>query len=127
MKVGATLTETRNAIPFLPEFEERMLSGQKTATTRTHQYGSVGDLFSAFGRTFQLTKVDKVYLGDVCSVFYKQEGFDSQSEFHECWNRIHPRKKYHFCAIVWLHQFKRASKRFPRSSEREGENDGLWI
>ena len=94
-------------IPFMAEFEERMLSGQKTATTRTKKYGNGGDLFSAFGHSFQITKVDKVYLGDVCSVFYRQEGFSSQSEFVECWNRLHPRKKYYFSNIVWLHQFKR--------------------
>jgi len=94
-------------IPFLPEFEERMLSGQKIATTRTKKYGNGGDLFSAFGHSFQLTKVDKVYLGDVCSVFYKQEGFNSQSEFIECWNRLYLRKKYYFSDIVYLHQFKR--------------------
>ena len=94
-------------IPFKPEFEERMLNNQKIATTRTKKYGNGGDLFSAFGHSFQLTKVDKVYLGDVCSVFYKQEGFNSQSEFVECWNRIHPRKHYHYSTPIWLHQFKR--------------------
>jgi len=94
-------------IPFMTEFEERMLSGQKIATTRTKKYGNGGDLFFAFGHSFQLRKVDKVYLGDVCSVFYRQEGFNNQSEFIECWNKLHPRKKYHFSTIVWLHQFKR--------------------
>ena len=94
-------------IPFMEDFRDRILSGQKTATTRPKKYGNGGDLFSAFGHSFQLTKVDKVYLGDVCSVFYKQEGFNSQSEFVECWNKLHPRKNYHYDTPVYLHQFKR--------------------
>ena len=94
-------------IPFLPEFEERILSGQKIATTRTKKYGNAGDLFAAFGHSFQLTKVNRIYLGVVRSEFYKQEGFVNQSEFVECWNQLHPRKKYHSSNIVWLHQFKR--------------------
>ena len=35
-------------IPFMVEFEERMLNGQKTATTRTKKYGNGGDLFFCF-------------------------------------------------------------------------------
>lgn len=95
-------------IPFLPEFEGRMLSGQKTATTRTKKYGNGGDLFPAFGHSFQLTKVDKVYLGDVASTFYMQEGFSTQSEFRECWRRLHP-KRNRYDMVVWLHQFKRVT------------------
>lgn len=94
-------------IPFLPEFKERMLNNQKTATTRTKKYGNCGDLFSAFGSSFQLTKVDRVYLQDVASTFYKQEGFNSQQEFCDIWIKIHPRKGYQFDQKVWLHQFKK--------------------
>lgn len=90
-------------MPFLPEFEERMLLGQKTATTRTGKHGNGGDLFSAFGHSFKLTKVDKVYLQDVASTFYKQEGFNSQQEFVQCWEKIHPKKGYQFDQEVWLH------------------------
>ena len=92
-------------IPFRSEFEIPMLKGQKTATTRTKKYGNPGDLFSAFGHAFMLTNVDKVYLGYVCSVFYRQEGFNSQGEFIEYWNKIHPRKHYHYSTHVYLHQF----------------------
>ncbi len=96
-------------IPFMEDFKDRLLSGQKTATTRTKKYGNGGDLFSAFGHTFKLTTVRKVYLSFVCSVFYQQEGFNSQAEFVECWNKLHPRKKYHYSNIVYLHQFKRVT------------------
>ncbi len=95
-------------IPFLDEFRERMLSGQKTATTRTRKYGDPGDLFSAFGYTFQLIKVSRVYLGEVAFAYHKQEGFESKDDFMECWCRIHPRKR-HYTDIVWLHEFERVA------------------
>jgi len=90
----------------MSEFRDRMLSGQKTATTRTKKYGNGGDLFSAFGHTFQLTKVDKVFLQDIASTFYAQEGFKSQQEFCDCWIKLHPKKGYQFDQEVYLHQFK---------------------
>jgi len=93
-------------IPFMPEFEERMLTGKKTATTRPKKYGTSGDLFSAFNHTFQLTKVTKVYLQDVCSTAYEREGFDSQPEFIEYWKQLHPRKGYVPEQLVWFHEFK---------------------
>ena len=96
-------------IPFMSEFEGRMLAGVKTATTRNKKYGNGGDLFSAFGHSFQLTKVNKVYLQDVCSTYYIQEGFKSQPEFIDCWKKLHPRKGYVPEQEVWLHEFKRVT------------------
>ena len=93
-------------IPFLPEFQDRMLSGAKTATSRTEKYGNGGDIFMAFGHSFQLTKVNKVYLGDVATTFYKEEGFNNPGEFRDCWKRLHP-KRNRYDQPVWLHQFKR--------------------
>jgi len=93
-------------IPFMAEFEERMLTGKKTATTRNKKYGNGGDLFSAFNHTFQLTKVYKVYLQDVCATAYEKEGFNSQPEFIECWKKLHPRKGYVPDQEVWFHEFK---------------------
>ena len=104
-------------IPFLPEFKERMLSGQKTATSRTKKYGDTGDCFLAFGATFQLTNVSKVYLHDVASKFYKEEGFDSPAEFRRCWRRIHPRRN-NGGITVWLHQFRGIEESSVRASLR---------
>ena len=91
----------------MEEFEERMLTGKKIATTHTKKYGNGGDLFCAFGHSFQLTKVNKVYLQDVCSIYYTQEGFNSQPEFIDCWKKLHPRSGYQPEKEVWLHEFKR--------------------
>ena len=93
----------------MAEFKELMLAGKKIATTSTKKYGNGGDLFSAFGHTFQLTKVYKVYLQDVCSTYYTQEGFKSQPEFIDCWKKLHPRKGYVLEQEVWLHEFKRVT------------------
>ena len=94
-------------IPFMAEFEERMLAGVKTATTRNKKYGNGGDLFCAFGRSFQLTKVIKAYLSGIVYSSYKEEGFKSQLEFIECWKKLHPRKGYVPEQEVWYHEFKR--------------------
>jgi hypothetical protein len=93
----------------MSKFKDRMISGQKVATTRTRKHGNPGDLFPVFGHSFQLTKVDKVYLQDVASTFYRQEGFNSQQEFCLVWKRLHTRKGYQLDQKVWLHQFKKAS------------------
>ena len=79
-------------LPFMLEFKDRMLSGRKTATTRTRKFGEAGEHFTAFEAEFVFTSVAKVYLQDVVSTSYKEEGFDSQPEFIECWKRIHPWK-----------------------------------
>ena len=93
-------------IPFMAEFGDRMLAGEKTATTRNKKYGNGGDLFSAFGHSFRLTKVSKVYLGDVCTTAYEREGFKSQPEFIEVWKKLHPRKGFVPEQEVWFHEFK---------------------
>ena len=81
-------------IPFLPEFEESMLSGKKKATTRTKRYGEPGDWFLAFGKTFVLTWVYETMLESVAYHFYFEEGFESRQEFIDCWDRLHPRIKF---------------------------------
>ena len=93
-------------IPFLDEFEERMLSGKKTATARTRKYGEAGDVFEAFGQRFILIEVGQHYLGEVAASFYLEEGFYSPQNFRNCWQRLHPRRN-HYSTIVWLHQFSR--------------------
>ena len=94
-------------IPFLSRFKEPMISGQKTATTRVRKYGSIGDVFSIFGSSFELTKVEKVPLNSVATSYYSQEGFVSKQEFVNVWEQIHPIRGYDSEQIVWLHQFKK--------------------
>lgn len=94
-------------IPFLPEFEESMLSGKKRATTRTKRYGYPGDWFLAFGKIFTLTEVLPTYLEFVIRHYYSEEGFNSPQELVRCWNRLHPQVLYARAPrrVVFFHRF----------------------
>ena len=94
-------------IPFLAEFKERMLSGQKTFTSRTKRYGREGDIFKAFGHLFALTAVYKGSLRFVANKRYLDEGFPNTEAFIEVWKRLHPRKGYDPNQTVWIHRFKK--------------------
>ena len=100
-------------IPFLPEFETAIVTGRKTATTRTKRYGSPGDCFEAFGRAFVITDVRRMLLGTVAHQYYLEEGFDSDVDFIQCWTRIHPRKGYEPRQLVYLHLFRSQANVFP--------------
>jgi len=93
-------------IPFLAEFEGRMLNGKKTVTARTKRYGEKGNCFKAFGAIFIITFVEKMPLGDVRCYWYEREGFESQDKFIKIWKRIHPRKGFVSIQRVWVHGFK---------------------
>ena len=84
-----------------------MLSGKKTATTRTKRHGYPGDSFEAFGKAFALTEVQRIYLDIVARYHYQEEGFSSSHEFVECWNRLHRGVPYTArpMRVVYLHRF----------------------
>ena len=93
-------------IPFQPEFEEAMLLGRKTMTSRTKRYGYEGDYFEAFGRVFVLTAVYKIPLARVAYHHYSQEGFESPEGFIDIWRKLHRRVGYNPDRIVFCHEFK---------------------
>lgn len=93
-------------IPFRKEFKDKILNGEKTMTTRTRPYGGKGDCFWAFGALFILESVRLISLCDVAIFHHKKEGFDTVPEFKDCWNRIHPRKRYQPDRLVYLHEFR---------------------
>jgi len=95
-------------IPFQPEFEELMLEGRKTATTRTKWYGRPGDRFMAFGHTFVLIEVRRLKVGQVADRFFEREGFRSPDEFLRCWRSLHPRIGEAYSRTVYLHLFSLA-------------------
>lgn len=94
-------------IPFLKEFKVPMLSGKKTATSRTKRYGQRGDTFKAFGAMFQIKDVSKMSLGMIANEYYLDEGFISDNEFVQCWRKLHPRKGYVPDQMVWVHIFEK--------------------
>lgn len=93
-------------IPFLPEFEGAMDSGQKTMTSRTKWFGGEGDYFKAFGHIFIITRLSTKSLKVVRDNYYLQEGCDSPGEFEAIWCKIHPRAKFRPEQRVKCHEFK---------------------
>ena len=76
-------------IPFLGRFKEPMLKGTKVMTSRRKKYGDVGDIFEAFGTTFQIVEVGRLRLGDIASC-WNEEGMESLEDFVKTWTQIHP-------------------------------------
>lgn len=93
-------------IPFLPEFEQAMLSGRKTMTSRTKWYGKAGDYFEAFGARFTIVMQSVVPLETITSLYYRQEGVGSPDEFKAVWVRLHPRLGWQPELMVKLHRFR---------------------
>ena len=100
-------------IPFMPKFGTPMLSGQKTATSRTKLYGYAGDYFEAFGRIFILTDVRYIHLDTISHLYFREEGFESPNGFIATWRRLHPRKLFDRGQRVYFHQFKLQSELLP--------------
>lgn len=101
---------TRIKIPFLPAFKKVMFTGVKQCTARTRKFGNVGDTFITFGRTFVLTKVEKVPLQKVAAEYYVSEGTTSANDFVKIWEKLHPRKGFVATQQVWVHWFKEVTK-----------------
>lgn len=104
MNDRALITEIE--IPFMQEFEPLILTGKKSATSRTKRYGYPDDYFKVGGRYFSLVSANKMKLGEVAENHYLEEGFNSDMEFIKCWKKLHPRKGYDPEQIVWFHKFK---------------------
>ena len=93
-------------LPFRPEIEEPIRSGQKTMTTRTRRYGRLGDTLDTPFGPVRLTGLLYRPLANVRDNFWRAEGVGSAEEFVETWVRLHPRKGFVPEQLVWLHEFK---------------------
>jgi hypothetical protein len=93
-------------LPFLPQFQEPLLTGVKTCTARTKYMGHPGDTFLAFGSTFEILSVAEVPL-HVVAALWKEEGCQSLQHFQQTWDRIHPVAKYNPYTKVKLHRFRK--------------------
>jgi hypothetical protein len=91
-------------LPFRTDFYEPMLSGRKTTTARTQQYGTAGETFPAFGRTFMIDWVRPMTVKDVAEKYFYAEGFDDREAFLKVWWEIHPYNR-DLDRRVWLHKF----------------------
>ena len=93
-------------IPFLATFKEPMLAGSKTCTARTRKYGKPGDRFEAWGQTFEIREVIRVFLSTVRDQFYQFEGFAGPDDFVATWNKLHPIRGFDPEQAVYLHSFR---------------------
>ena len=94
-------------LPFQPEWEEKLLNGEKTCTSRTRKYGEPNDWFEIFGKNFRITAIVKFPLGDVAKFLYNKEGCNSPNEFRVIWSKLHPRKGWVPEQVVFTHFFRR--------------------
>jgi len=93
-------------LPFKEAFRADMVTGRKTATSRTHKYGNPGDSFWAFGVLFDIKRVSKLPLSVVAEKHYQAEGFESPEAFRSVWVSLHPRKGWQPEQLVWFHEFE---------------------
>jgi len=101
----------RIKIPFLPQFKNPMLSGQKTITSRTRRYGQTGDTFLAWGEVFKLREVTRLLLSSVRDRYYQQEGLPSPEAFQACWEALHSIKGYDPEQAVYAHSFMKLERK----------------
>lgn len=94
-------------IPFMSEWETKMLSGEKVCTSRTKKYGEIGKRFNQFGATFEIMEVRRLPLEDIAKYYYKEEGCESSEEFIKIWLRLHTRTTWTPGRKVFTHFFRR--------------------
>jgi len=109
-------------IPFCEDFRLAMLTGRKTATSRTKRYGAGGDRFRAFGAWFTILDVQTLRLETIACEHYAAEGFDSPEAFRSVWIALHPRRGWQAEQAVWFHEFKRMSMRLYAAGENRHRN-----
>jgi hypothetical protein len=93
-------------IPFKSDMERAILDGKKSATSRNHCYGKIGDYFELGGRRFHLFSVTRRTLLWVANSKFKEEGFESPRAFAERWAELHPKAGFNDRHRVWLHEFR---------------------
>lgn len=78
----------------------------KWATSRTYKLGSIGDRFKVKDKVYEITSVQRVKLGDVAKLWYRDEGFISPASFRAFYRKLHPRKGFRATEMVYLHHFR---------------------
>lgn len=99
-------------LPFHPAMKEAIVAGKKTVTSRFTAHGVPGDTFFVGEKSYQLTAVMAMRLGDVASSLYVYEGMQSTEEFIKTWNDLYAwsDRKYDPQKIVLVHWFTAAEE-----------------
>ena len=93
-------------LAFLPKWEDAMVEGRKTATTRAHRHARAGDTFRAFGHRFRVRAVAPIRLRDVGAYWWREEGLLDPLDFRLVWMKLHPRRGFVGDDRVYLHLFR---------------------
>lgn len=96
-------------LPFKERFRKPLLNGIKTCTSRTRKWGQAGDIFEAFGQKFLIEDIQCHPLSQVRDDLWQAEGCESEMDFEQAWNQIHPRRKFQPSQWVIVHFFKKLS------------------
>ncbi len=94
-------------IPFNEWSTERLLSGNKTATSRNKKYGRPGDVFHVMGASFEIDSIEYLKLMNVAYMHYKEEGATGSQEFIKVWGDLHPKVRFIPSHKVYFHKFRR--------------------
>ena len=93
-------------LPFYPRFKEPLLSGVKIWTARSRAYGKKGDIFEAFGATFEIEQIALMPLEKIAEN-WKKEGCNSYHDFMTLWLKIHYRVELDYQRCYKVHIFHR--------------------
>jgi hypothetical protein len=102
-------------IPFLDEFHDVLIDGEKVCTTRTKKLAEPQDTFWIDGWEFQVDGIYLVPLEMVANFLWNREGCKSTNDFISIWCRIHPRVGYNGRKKVYLHTFHRTFSQWATS------------
>ena len=98
----------RITIPFNAWSKKRLREGKKTCTSRTREYGDIGDTFIVEGKEYKIIMCVDFPTSLIIKAFWKAEGADSQAELRRVLKSIFRGKK--LPDVLWLHEFKEVSK-----------------
>lgn len=94
-----------------------ILEGRKKCTSRTKQYGQVGDTFTVMNPKgfavdneklvvkLKLTEIYQRTMGQIRNIFYKEEGFNSPEEYEDYLINV-VKLKWDTNRMLYLHWFE---------------------
>ena len=94
-------------IPFNDWSTERLLCGNKTATSRNKNYGKSGDVFHVQNMAFEIYSIEYLKLVTVAFMHFREEGATGPQEFIDVWTELHPKVGFIPSQKVYFHKFKR--------------------
>jgi len=93
-------------IPFNEWSTERLLSGNKTATSRNKKYGRKGDVFHVQNMSFEIDSIEYIRLMTIAYMHFKEEGATGSQEFINVWTELHPKVGFVPSHKVYFHKFR---------------------